>query len=249
MVPAFSASTEFAITKPAGQPCPNLRTDSGCAIHSQLRERGFAGCAVYDCFGAGQRVAQETFGGRDWHGSSAVKARMVRVFPVVRALHELLWLLAEARRLPGASPVRPELNRLFTVTDELAGGRPDTLQDLDVGPHRAEVNAVLVRASELARAAVAYRPQLRGADLTGRDLNGADLRGANLRGATLIGVNLRGAELGLADLTGADLRGAEVAGARLAETLFLSQAQLDAARGDGATTLPPARHRPPHWTP
>jgi hypothetical protein len=65
VVPAFSASSDFAIDKAAGQPCPNLRADFACAIHDRLRQRGFPGCAVYDCFGAGQQVAQVTFNGQD----------------------------------------------------------------------------------------------------------------------------------------------------------------------------------------
>ena len=66
VAPAFSASADFAIDKAAGRPCPNLRADNRCQIHAELRPRGFPGCAVYDCFGAGQKVAQVTFGGRDW---------------------------------------------------------------------------------------------------------------------------------------------------------------------------------------
>ncbi|MRT44737.1 pentapeptide repeat-containing protein, partial [Xylella fastidiosa subsp. multiplex] len=50
----FTASADFAIDKEAGRPCPNLRTDHRCGIHARLRDKGFTGCTVYDCFGAGQ---------------------------------------------------------------------------------------------------------------------------------------------------------------------------------------------------
>jgi hypothetical protein len=70
VAPAFTASADFAITKPAGRPCPNLGVGFGCGIHDRLRDSGFGGCAVYDCFGAGQKVAQVTFGGRDWRISA-----------------------------------------------------------------------------------------------------------------------------------------------------------------------------------
>ncbi len=59
--PAFAASADFAIDKAAGTPCPNLGGDFRCGIHDQLRPKGFAGCTVYDCFGAGQKVSQVTF--------------------------------------------------------------------------------------------------------------------------------------------------------------------------------------------
>ena len=49
-------------TLPAGKPCPNLREDFRCRIHEQLAERGFPGCVVFDCFGAGQRLVHHPLG-------------------------------------------------------------------------------------------------------------------------------------------------------------------------------------------
>lgn len=58
----LTASSDFAIDKDAGRPCPNLQDDFRCGIHTRLRPKGFSGCTVYDCFGAGQKVSQETYG-------------------------------------------------------------------------------------------------------------------------------------------------------------------------------------------
>jgi Pentapeptide repeats (8 copies) len=244
----FAASADFAFDKEAGRPCPNLRADFGCAVHSRLRSSGFAGCAAFDCFGAGQRVSQATFGGRDWRADPRVADEMFAVFPVVRQLHELLWYLTEALRLPRARAVHGDLRRALSRTEALSAGSAAELLELDVAAYRGEVNELLVRASELARAGVpGPRRNLRGADLVGADLCGADLRGANLRGALLVAADLRGARLGGADVTGADLRGCDVGGADLRGALFLTVPQVNAARGDAATRLPPALSRPDHW--
>ncbi|MEP6561363.1 MAG: pentapeptide repeat-containing protein, partial [Nakamurella sp.] len=96
----FAASADFAINKAAGHPCPNLRTDFRCGIHNSLRQNGFPGCTVFDCFGAGQQVAQVTFGGRDWRQAPDTAEQMFEVFTVMRGLHELLWYLTEAAQLP-----------------------------------------------------------------------------------------------------------------------------------------------------
>jgi uncharacterized protein YjbI with pentapeptide repeats len=241
VVPAFAASADFAIDKPAGRPCPNLLADHRCGIHTELRSAGFRGCTVYDCFGAGQHVSQVTFGGTP-------DPRTVDVFPVVRQLHELLWYLTEAARLPSSSPVRAALGDALALTRSLAGGSPDALVCLDVGAHRQDVNALLLRASELARAGIRSKPRdHRGADLIGAKLRGAALRGASLRGALLIGADLRGADLRQADVIGADFRTADLRGADLTGALYLIQSQLDSARGDSMTTLPPALTRPGHW--
>jgi uncharacterized protein YjbI with pentapeptide repeats len=250
VAPAFSASADFAIDKDAGQACPNLRADFRCSIHDRLRPRGFPGCAAYDCFGAGQKVAQVTFGGQDWRRAPGIAGQMFRVFTIMRHLHELLWYLNEALALPAARPLHRELSLAFEETERLTRNGPDVLADLDSDARRRDVNDLLLRTSELVRAGAGHQGvELRGADLTGKDLRGADLRGASLRGAYLIGADLTGADLSMADLTGADLRGADLSGAELATSIFLTQSQLDAARGDPGTRLPPSLASPAHWLP
>jgi uncharacterized protein YjbI with pentapeptide repeats len=245
VAPAFSASADFAIDKAAGQACPNLRADFRCAIHSRLRQQGFPGCAAYDCFGAGQKVTQATFGGRDWRRTPGIAAQMFAAFTTMRQLHELLWYLNEALALPAARPLHAALGLALEETRRLTDGGPEALAALDTAAHRREVNALLLRASELARGRRGVDRS--GADLAGRRLAGADLRGANLRGACLVGADLRGADLRGADLTGADCRGADLRGADLTGSIFLTQSQLDAAKGDRATRLPASRSRPAHW--
>lgn len=248
VAPAFSASADFAITKSAGQACPNLQPDFRCGIHTRLRDRGFAGCTVYDCFGAGQKVSQVTFGGQDWRGAPGTAQSMFEVFEIMRVLHELLWYLAEALTLQAARPLHTELSLALEETERLTHASPAALGRLDVAAHRQGVNVLLLGASEAVRGEVRHeKKDHRGADLVMARLAGADLRGASLRGAHLIGADLRGADLRRADLTGADLRGADLRGTDLTESIFLTQAQLDAARGDTRTTLPSSLSRPAHW--
>ncbi|MEO3754499.1 pentapeptide repeat-containing protein [Streptomyces sp. B6B3] len=233
----FAASADFAVDKAAGEPCGHLGTDFRCGIHARLRDAGFRGCTVFDCFGAGQRVTQDTFGGRDWRADPDAARRMVDVFPVMRQLHELLWYLAEALELPRiGTALRDELRRAYDETERLTHADADALAALDVAAVRARVNALLVRAGELVRSVTPegrrqHRgpkmagAELRDADLSRRRLRGADLRRANLRGAMLIGVELRDADLRAASLRGAcliaadlrrvDLRSAELIGADL----------------------------------
>lgn len=244
----FTASSEFAISKDAGTPCPNLRQGFGCGIHAQLREKGFSGCTVFDCFGAGQQVSQVTFGGRDWRSAPGTARQMFDVFGVMRQLHELLWYLTEALTLPPARRLHAELAGALDTVERLTQESPEALADLDVAAVRGEANELLLRTSELVRAHVpGRRPDHRGADLMGARLRGADLRGANLRGAYLIAADLRHADLRLADVIGADLRDADLSAADLTGCIFLTQPQVNAAKGDAATRLPPSLERPSHW--
>lgn len=251
VAPAFAKSSDFAVDKAHGEPCPNLAEDFRCRIHDRLRESGFRGCVVFECFGAGQRVAQETFAGVSWREDPASAQLMFDVFAVVRPLHELLVYLTEAASWPAAGSVRPALDQAIADVDAVASLPADELARVDPDAHRGPASALLRRASELARTeaagtrAAAYAP---GPDLFGADLRGGDLRGASLRGALLIAANLEAADLRHADLIGADLRDADLRGADLTGALFLTDPQLEAARGDGATRLSPARTRPAHWS-
>lgn len=244
----FARSADFAVDKDAGKPCVNLQTDFRCGIHTRLREKGFQGCTVFDCFGAGQKVSQVTFGGTDWRQAPETARPMFEVLPVMRQLHELLWYITEALDLAPARPVHPDLRRALKRVDGLTRGDAASLTDLDVAALRDDVNALLLRTSDLVRAEVPGRKKNhRGAQLIGARLGGARLQGASLRGACLIGADLKKADLRIADLIGADLRGADLSGADLTGSIFLTQAQLNAAKGDSATKLPATLTRPAHW--
>lgn len=247
VAPAFSASADFAVDKPAGRPCPHLQTDFCCGIHDQLRNRGFPGCTVFDCFGAGQQVTQATFGGRDWREGPA--AAVFDAFGVMRQLHELLWHLAEAHTRTAGSALAAEVDEALTGVRALTTGTPDQLAVVDVGAARRAVGELLTQVADAVRADRGHcRVDHRGADLMGADLRSVDLRGAVLRGAYLVGADLRGADLDAADLLGADLRAADLRGAGLTGSLFLTRPQLEAARGDASTTLPSWATRPAHWS-
>ncbi|NBE50470.1 pentapeptide repeat-containing protein [Streptomyces boluensis] len=245
----FAASADFAADKRAGTPCGNLRADFGCGIHARLRDSGYSGCTVYDCFGAGQQVSQVTFGGRDWRAEPAGAQQMFATFPVMRHLHELLWYVGEALALPTSRPVHAELRRAQAGIRETTRADAETVAAVDVPALRGEVNVLLQRAGELARATVPGRKKNhRGADLIGARFRRADLRGANLRGALLIAADLSGADLRTADLIGADLRDADLSGADLRGAIFLTQAQVNAAHGDATTQLPDTVTHPGHWS-
>jgi Pentapeptide repeats (8 copies) len=247
--PAFTRSSEFAIDKPAGVPCPHLGGDHRCTIHDRLRPEGFAGCTAYDCFGAGQRLAQETFGGRDWREHPEVAAPMWAALPVLRGLHELIWYLLEAAdrpeaRAPGA--LRADLDAVIGEAERAASSGPSVIGTVDVDRLRARAAPLLREVSRLVRAGHPG-PDHSDADLSGADLRGADLAGASLRGSLLLAADLRDADLSRADLLGADLRGARLDGARLTDALYLTRTQVGGALGDRRTTLPAALEHPAHW--
>jgi hypothetical protein len=244
---SFKKSADFAIDRLAGRPCPNLQPDFGCGIHDRLRERGFPGCVAFDCFGAGQRITQSTFGGRTWRDAPDLAPDIFRAFMIMLDLHEIMWHLDQALRLPAAGPLHRELAEYLEQIAAFGDLPPDELAGVDVGTALAPVGDLLERVSGLARAGVPGAADHHRATLLGAKLRRADLRGANLRGAVLVGADLSGADLRLADLTGSDLRGADLRGADLSGALWVRQGQLESAVGDARTRLPTDLRAPAHW--
>lgn len=246
------ASSDFAINKPAGSPCPNLRDNNSCHIHSQLRETGFKGCTVFDCLGAGQQVSQVTFQGQDWRQSREHADKMFRVFPIMEQLYEMIAYVAEALSYQVDHELSEQLQAELELLQQTTELDANALLALDIVAIRVPVNALLLQTSEQVRqhrikGKNSRRLNQRGADWMGKNLKGKDLRGTDLRGGYLIAANLQDANLREVDFIGADLRDANLCGADLSTSMFLTQMQINAAQGDRYTKLPTYIKRPAHW--
>ena len=250
----YAKSADFAFNKDGGTPCHHLNADYRCGIHKSLRNNGLRGCTVYDCFGAGQKISQVVYNGKSWRDDPAIAEEMFNLFPIMQQLYEMLYYLNEALSLQETHSIYTELQEAMAKTEQLTDQDPKSLIDLHVPTHRALVNDLLVQTSELVRGEFrenVENPKLskkiKSRDLIGANLRGANLRGANLRGVLLIAADLREADLGMADLIGADFRDADLSGANLEGSIFLTQAQLNSAKGNGKTKLPSSLSVPSHW--
>ncbi|MEE2035217.1 pentapeptide repeat-containing protein [Rhodococcus chondri] len=240
----FSRSVDFAEDKSAGAPCRHLGPDFSCSIHARLQARGFRGCTVFDCFGAGQVVSQRLFAGSGPCERPETQRDMLAAFALVRQLHEMLWHLVEsAERTYDPDAAQHACELVSTIHDATCGSL-SALFAIDPEALHSEVRTLLVDISAEVRAghfaaADPPDPALRsGADLAGANLRGRRLCGADLRGACLIAADLRGSDLTAVDLLGADLRDARLDGADLCGALYLTWPQIAAARISAETRLP-----------
>lgn len=247
----YSQSADFAMKKCGGTPCIHLKSNYRCKIHQNLRTSGFKGCTVYECYGAGQKVSQESFQGISWRDSPNIADEMFRVFPIMQQLHEMLHYLQEALNLQEARPLYNELQQIYEETEMVTHGSRASLLEFDVPAHRMIVSNLLLEVSKLVRTKVKSGKYLKRkgvtTDLIGANLKRANLKGISFRGAYLIAANLRGADLRMCDFLGSDLRDADLSGANLTGSFFLTQAQVNAAKGDKMTQLPKLVSPPLHW--
>ena len=115
VAPAFYGAQGFGFDKPAGRACVNLQPDFRCCIHHELEVRGFPACASFDCYGAGQWVTQELFGGRSWHSSPQLAREMFNAYSRYRPLHELMALMHLALRRASVEDGRQLQQRLHFI--------------------------------------------------------------------------------------------------------------------------------------
>ncbi|MET4097510.1 pentapeptide repeat-containing protein [Arthrobacter sp. UYCu712] len=179
---------------------------------------------------------------------------MFAAFKAARQLHEMLWYLAEAQTRTFDPDASHRAVQLRITIEQAVGGELPELLALDVQDLHSKVRSMLMDVSEEVRASYfaaggdhldsTLKP---GADLMGKNLRSHRLCGADLRGADLIAADLRDSDLSGVDLLGADFRDARLEGADLSKALYVTQLQLNAARGSRATLLPSDLQLPSHW--
>ncbi len=154
VAPGFSESEEFAVDKASGDPCRHLTEGFRCAIHDRLSDHGFSGCVVYDCFGAGQKVTQHSFGGRDWRSTPSMRTQIFEVFRVMRRLHEMLIELEQAllfEHLSREPSVRFAVVAKRDELAELSWREPEELSSAPIEQHRVAVDALLEQVARMVR--------------------------------------------------------------------------------------------------
>lgn len=124
----FDTSEAFAYDKRGDEPCRHLNEAFGCNIHEARQENGFAGCLVFECYGAGQRVTQDLFGGRTWKEDPALLAPMGRAIRKMRQMHEFLNLLSTALSLDLPEAIKADIQVLI---QDICPDTPFTTEGLE----------------------------------------------------------------------------------------------------------------------
>ncbi len=245
----FGKSHDFPFNKDGGEPCRNLCSNNMCSIHDHLKDKGFNGCVTYECFGSGQHVSQSIYGGKDWREGSEHAEEMFAVFPVVQQLYEMLWYLKQTLTLKETQAFHDSLQKIYDDTVKLTEKDPKEILEIDITEHRVKVNALLKETSKLYRDSMMKKGKKikETADLIAANLKGLDLKGEDFRGKLLIAANLSDSDLRKVDFIGADLRDAKLYGANLTGALFLTQSQINSAKGDNLTEIPSYLEKPDHW--
>lgn len=225
----------------------NLEEDYKCRIHESLTQKGMKGCTTYDCFGAGQKVTAQIYSGETWRTLTGRTEEIFDIYLTVFRMQQMLWFLTEAGTILPACKLQPAINKLMKQNRQVTSGSPKEILNFDLETYKNKVNKILEETGLLVKRCFKStgnsRTQYMGKCFRGRSFDGADFSMSLLIAADFSGCSFHGA-----DFLGADTRDTNFAGADLREAIFLTQAQLNGARGSGETKLPRHLDRPAAWT-
>lgn len=181
---------------------------------------------------------------------------MFDVFVIMRQLHEMLWYLIDASTFISNDNLKDKLSSIIEETEKLTNLDEQSIISIDIENHRLKVNHILKEVNAIVKAKVEdekkrnskNKKMIRaGYDFIGENLTNTNLIGADFAGALLIASNLKNTNLKGANLIGADLRDADIRGANLEDSIFLTQSQVNTAKGNFRTKLPKGLVRPIYW--
>lgn len=244
-----SKAEGFPADKEAGVPCRNLMPDFRCKVHTMLEKQKLKGCMAYDCLGAGQIVTQAIFKGSNWKTSPESAKQIFEVFLIVHELQQMKWYLTEASMITCTEGSQDEIKALISENKKITSLPPKEILAMDTGTYRTSVNKVLRKVSELVQLRVNGKVEEKHTtDFLGKNLKRANLVGKDFSMSLLIAADLESCDLFGANFIGADLRDTNLKNNDLSQSIFLTQMQINSAKGNRATKLPTSLCYPLTWT-
>lgn len=243
----FSKSDGFPEDKADGKPCVNLTNQYKCKIHRELEKKGMRGCIGYDCFGAGQYVTQVIYQGKTWREIPSQAKEIFRVFVIVFRLHQMRYFLFETMRLIPAKELMDNIQNMIIKNEEMCNEKPENIVKVDIETYQNEVNYLLKQVCSLLNTYLGIGNLKNGSTFLGRNFKGKDMSGYDFNMQLLIASNFAGCCFSGATFLGTDTRDADFSDADLRDAIFLSQGQINAAKGNRRTKIPKQIDYPVTW--
>lgn len=243
----FSKIDGFPDDKEAGKPCGNLLTDYRCKIHPQLEKQNMKGCLGYDCFGAGQHVTQALYHGQTYQDLPKRALEIFDVFIIVAHLFQMRYFLVEALTLNISEKMKKEIRSLIIENEIICNYYPNELLSFDLKKYKNKINISLEQIIQLLKKDRHYQNKRCPTDFLAKNFKGKDMRRLDLSMKLLIAANFDGCVFEGTFFLGADTRDANFSNANLKEAIFLTQGQINLAKGNRHTKLPKHLDYPRTW--
>ncbi|MGG7165748.1 pentapeptide repeat-containing protein [Clostridium ihumii] len=243
----FSKIDGFPENKVAGKPCINLKDDYYCKIHNELEKRNMKGCIGYDCFGAGQHVTQGIYKGETWKTLQEHSQEIFDVFIIVFQLYQIRYFLEESMIVISAKELWSDIQKLINENKTICNATPQSIINFDIESYRNRVNIILKQVSSFILKCFKNKGNSKLTDFLGRSFKKRDMSGLDLSMKLLIASNFDSCIFDGTIFLGADTRDTNFSNADLRESVFLTQGQINSAKGNKNTKLPKHLKYPITW--
>ena len=239
-------SDGFPQNKPIGKPCINLMDNFKCRIHNDLENKGMKGCIGYDCFGAGQYLTEDVYCGVTWKTQLERVKEICDLYMLIYRMFQLRFFLYESKKLASSEILLPEIEQLLKENDVICKQSIEEMLQYPIDSYQDKVNHILKKSCvELNK----FLGVIKGTETNflNRNVRGKNLSGFDFNMKSLIASDFRDCKFKGATFIGTDTRDANFDGADLREAVFLSQGQVNAAKGSRRTKLPKHLKYPVTW--
>lgn len=243
----FSKTEGFPENKKAGIPCTKLQNNYHCKIHHELEERNMKGCIGYDCFGAGQHVTQKIYIGETWKTSKERSKEIFDVFVIVFQLYQIRYFLEEAKIIIPAKELWEDIQNLINENETLCDSTPQSILVFDIESYRNKINVILKKVCNCIIKSFKNNDNKNVSEFFGKNFRKSDMSGWDLSMKLLIAANFDGCIFDGTIFLGADTRDTNFSNADLRDAVFLTQGQINSAKGNRNTKLPKHLDYPVTW--
>lgn len=243
----FSKMDGFPEDKQAEKPCSNLQKNYQCKIHGELEKKKMKGCIGYDCFGAGQQVTQSIYFGQTWQNTPGKAKEIFDVYIVVFQLYQIRYFLLESMSLLPAKILKSNIKSLIQENEIICNSVPQDILKFNLENYRNKANVLLKQVCRLLQKSMYSENKKCPSVLLGKNFQSKDFSGLDLSTKLLIAANFNTCVFDGTIFLGADTRDTDFSNANLRDAVFLSQGQINAAKGNRNTKLPQYLDYPLTW--
>ena len=157
----------------------------------------------------------------------------------------MAWYLLEALSLASDETLKADIDELIMKNEQMTAYTSYELIHLDMEEYKANVNKVL---KQISNGNAIFSSDKNSKDYFGKNFRHANLDRRDFSMAMMIAANFEGCSLKGTNFLGADIRDANIKNTDLSECIFLTQMQINAAKGNSNTKLPANLSRPSSFT-
>lgn len=243
----FSKIDGFPENKKAGKPCIKLQNDYYCKIYLELEKHNMKGCIGYDCFGAGQHVTQVIYKGETWQTLPDQSEEIFHVFLIIFQLFQIRYFLEESKIIIPAKELWSDIQKMINENKALCNYTPESILNIDIESYRNKVNIILKKVRNFIIKSFKNSDNIEITDYLGKNFSKRDMSGLDLSMKLLIASNFESCIFDGTVFLGADTRDTNFSNSDLRYAVFLTQGQINTAKGNTNTKLPKHLYYPITW--